>query len=426
MLIRLVTCVYEPEPVVSARMAVDIARRLADDSKGYNVEIIAPFPSKPRGESPPNWTKKRYSSVTEKSIKVTRLWSVFSKTSSLASRFIENLSFGITSSLYILIAPRASVTYLNTWPIIATLLKLVCIRIRGGAVIRSVKDLYPHTLQSQNRLSENSFLFRAVRFVENRCLELSDRNVVISQKFIDEYHLQAMGLHASFSVIPDWNSLDESLATNGCARASQSIVDALFERDLDVWLVYGGNVSRAAGVDFLVRVFSNLASKRVGLIIAGGGTETELIKRLVSDLKLQDRVQFHEEWPKDQTLPLLERATVLMLPTDGAQARYSVPSKFISYLLAGRPVFAWGDSGSQLATTLRSVNCGYYADNAESLELIASELDAFLFAPESDLSSLGDNGRRYALENLTGGRSLEKFCDLIVESASSTEGGTAK
>ena len=152
----------------------------------------------------------------------------------------------------------------------------------------------------------------------------------------------------------------------------------------------------------------------MGLIIAGGGTETNLIKRLVTDLQLQDRVFFHEEWTKDQTLPLLERATVLMLPTHGAQARYSVPSKLISYLLAGRPVFAWGDSDSQLANTLRSVECGYYADNAAGFEMIASELDAFLSVPRSDLDSLGGNGRRYAQENLTGGRSLQKFCEIIV------------
>ena len=128
---------------------------------------------------------------------------------------------------------------------------------RGGIVIRSIKDLYPHTLRSQSRTSETSFLFRAIRFIENHCLGLSDRNVVISQKFIDEYKLYGMGVNANFSVIPDWNSLEETFDTRDSSNASRAIVDVLYEPDLDSWLVYGGNVSRAAGVDFLVRVLVN-------------------------------------------------------------------------------------------------------------------------------------------------------------------------
>src|SRR6266567_4531479 len=89
----IITAVYPPEPVVSARMAWDLAHFLAD--RGNKVTVICPQPSRPA-----NADYRRYINpgapivAHEDGIEVVRLSSYAAPESRLLPRFYESWSFG--------------------------------------------------------------------------------------------------------------------------------------------------------------------------------------------------------------------------------------------------------------------------------------------------------------------------------------------
>jgi len=65
---------------------------------------------------------------------------------------MENISFGMTSSIYLLFSKKPNVIYANTWPVFAMGLLVLIAKVRGIRVVQSVQDIYPESLISQGRI----------------------------------------------------------------------------------------------------------------------------------------------------------------------------------------------------------------------------------------------------------------------------------
>ena len=55
----------------------------------------------------------------DEGFRVVRCFSTLSRRSGMLSRFMENLTFGITSALALLLARRPDAVYANSWPIVS-------------------------------------------------------------------------------------------------------------------------------------------------------------------------------------------------------------------------------------------------------------------------------------------------------------------
>ena len=98
----IISCVMSPEPIVSATMGFDIAHAVSE--RGHNVVVLSPYPSKTRGVIYEGYSRRFpwAKDLNVKEFRLIRCCSTFSRSSSLVSRFFENVTFGFTSSLYIL------------------------------------------------------------------------------------------------------------------------------------------------------------------------------------------------------------------------------------------------------------------------------------------------------------------------------------
>ncbi len=106
--ILIVSCVYPPEPVVSARLSADIYHSLRD--KGKEVRVFHPNPSRPNG-----FDFRTSSTIGNDEIIAT---SYTCSQSSLKGRFRESLSFGKATQVYISEhRDEIEMIYANTWPL---------------------------------------------------------------------------------------------------------------------------------------------------------------------------------------------------------------------------------------------------------------------------------------------------------------------
>jgi len=405
--ILILTCVFSPEPVVSSRMAHDLAISLSET--GNTVRVICPYPSKTSGKLYSGYKRRIWSIDKEfNEFDVIRCMSFLSPKSTLLNRFLENVSFGLISSIYLFfMKKKPDVIYLNTWPLFASFMNIFVAKLFKIKIIRSIKDVYPESLVSQNRLNKDTYFYKFLNNIEDYCFDNSDENIVLSEK-IGELIKSKNLRFTNFATIPDWNSI-----TNQQTGLTREALGINME-DNDSLFIFGGNISAAANVESIINAFSNVIKNHnnAKLLIAGEGSMLQACKDLVKKLNLQENIYFFHPWKSEETISLLQCGDILLLPTDKQQAFYSMPSKVISYMFSERPILAFGVRGSELENIINTANCGWF-EEAFNEKDIEKSISRILATDKEKIYNLGLNGKSYMLNNLSKEANLKKYIDLI-------------
>ncbi|WP_251106821.1 glycosyltransferase family 4 protein [Alloacidobacterium dinghuense] len=398
--------------MVSAQTSAAIAKELS--RCGHSVRIFAPFPSRPQGRLYKGYTRSLYSTkMMDDGCVLTSCFGTFSPSSTMLSRFAENLSFGISSGLRTLLCKRPDVIYSNTWPIFATGIVAIIARLRGIPLVLSVQDAYPESLESQERSSTRQWLYRLLKRMDAATSRSAAQIVVISDRFrrlyAEERGIEADRLH----VIPNWGKEDFIATDTSRALAFRrrlGIADDAFVA------VYAGNVGMASNAEMLVDVFDRLKNHRkLFLVIAGDGSRLPTCREEIERKQL-DNVIIHSPWKVEETGSVLQMADVLLLPTKRSQSLSSIPSKLISYLLSARPVIAAVLPESDTALTLLATGAGWVVD-PDSSEIIAHAIIRASGRSKDTLNQMGAAGREYALHNLTREFTLPRVLHVILKAA---------
>jgi glycosyltransferase involved in cell wall biosynthesis len=412
-----VSCVFAPEPVVSARTSTEVVEKLV--AAGHKVTVIAPFPNRPGGKLYPGYKRTLYRKERHpEGYEIIRCFATISQASSMPSRFLENITFGATAALAALFVKRPDVVYSNTWPIFATILLTLVAGFRRLPLVVSVQDIYPESLIAQQRIAATSWLARLLRTLDRFVAQRAATLIVISDAFAHIYQHDRKIPPARIAVVPNW--LASSVVTPDVPEA------AAFRRQLGIpaaacLAVYGGNIGVAAGVETLVTAFAQVAHQPdFYLVIAGSGSQLGACQVLAQTLNAP-RIVFHSPWQTDETSVLLAAADILVLPTQGEQSLVSVPSKLISYMLAARPIIAQAVPQSDLAHTLQAAGCGWVVEPGSAAQLAA----ALQLAARTDAvarRTLGSAGRTYALQHMTTEANLPRVLSILEASAAFRSG----
>jgi colanic acid biosynthesis glycosyl transferase WcaI len=391
----LISCVFPPEPVTSAQTSYQLAEALA--AVGHDVTVVAPFPSRPSGRLYAGFSRKFCRRQRhEAGFELIRCFSTLSRNSGIASRLLENLSFGLTAGWMALVRPRPDVFYFNTWPVVATGLVCLAAMIRRVPFVLSVQDLYPESLVTQKRVGAEGFLFKCIRGIDARIARRSAGIVVISERFAGTYRDSRGVAPERVHIVPNWADPRDVVTDEACRRFR----DALGIPERAFVLAYGGNIGAAAGVETVIDATRHVsAHANVTLVVAGEGSRLEAC-RSAAIASGSSRIIFRAPWPAEETDVLLSMADVLVLPTSGAQSLASVPSKAIRYLLAGRPVLALALPDSDLAVLLKQSGGGWVVEPDRPDEL-AAKIEAVSRLSMEELNRIGQMGRGFALTNLT-------------------------
>jgi glycosyltransferase involved in cell wall biosynthesis len=396
--------VYPPEPVVSSRTSADVAASLQEH--GDRVTVICPFPSRPGSRIHDGFVRRWRERTTGEGTETIRTWSIISKKSTLLSRLTENLSFGISSAAALLRARKLDALYLNSWPVFATGLVVLIATLKRMPYVLSVQDVYPESLLVQNRLG-GRIAAPFLRWIDQRIAKRAAAVIVLSEAFASIYRDDRGVAPERIHIIPNWTSDTGQESHDGATsyRRSRGIADD------DFLVVYGGNVGVAAGVEQLVHAFELIGDRKIHLLIAGGGARAEACETLARQIA-PGRVHFHRPWNDDETHRVLASADLLALPTAGAQSRFSVPSKLISYLFAERPVIAAVENDSEIARIIRTAGAGWLVE-PENPQQWATAIVAAAQTPKTRRQEMGESGRRYAQDHFTREQAVNRILHIL-------------
>ncbi len=162
----------------------------------------------------------------------------------MASRFLENITFGVMAALAALFVEKPDVVYSNTWPIFATVLLTLVTRIRRIPMVVSVQDVYPESLISQHRIPADGWLASLLRTIDRFIASQASALIVISESFAHIYQNDRRVSAQRIVIVPNWL---ESTVVVPDVLEGQTIRSRLGVPNDACLAVYGGNIGVGRG-----------------------------------------------------------------------------------------------------------------------------------------------------------------------------------
>ena len=159
-----------------------------------------------------------------------------------------------------------------------------------------------------------------------------------------------------------------------------------------VIFIYGGNLGKPQGVDFIIDVLKR--SDRPAdafILIVGAGTEYERLNSFFDAYKPANALLM-ASLPKDDYETLVHTSDVGLIFLDHRFTIPNFPSRLLSYMQASKPVLGATDNNTDLGTIVEQGEFGYWVESVNAQNFIDKMYD---FMNEDKRKFMGENARRY-------------------------------
>ena len=393
--VLIISCVFPPEPVVSANLSYDLAKHL---SKVAQVTVISPKPTRPLGY---NFTKTKnldHSTYFEHIVTT----SFTSPLSSFIGRFRESISFGYQCRQHILRINEAyDCIYMNNWPVFAQYFVAKAAFRRGIRLVTHIQDIYPESLTQKLPIPLSNILFALLYPLDFYVLKHSSRIITISNG-MKHYMLDTRRISDNkISVIYNWQNLK---------RFQKSYNSVISNNDFT--FLFLGTIGPLANLEYVISTFSKIESPDIKLIIAGQGADKNRLMKFVGFLK-DPRITFTDA-PAEKVAEMQSQADVLLLSLKSGAAKFALPSKLVAYMYSGKAILGVVDEDSDISNILKDSNSGW-AVSPKNSDGLLSLFKSIPTLSNKDLLMKGKNGFQYAQEKFTAKKNLDNLTKLIIE-----------
>lgn len=389
--VLIISAVFYPEPVVSAKLSEDIAKEL---SLLYKVTVVAPKPTRPFGF---NLKKDKRKQIDYKLI---NLESYTCAKSNAIGRLKESYSFGLACKKYISEnAENIDVIYMNSWPIFSQYFIVKTAKRHNIKVLTHVQDVYPESLSNKmpSLSAVLNFIFLPIdRFV----LKNSYKIIAISNK-MKNYLVQTRNLEEeNLEVVQNWQNEESFTSYIHTNKKQESIFTYM----------YLGNIGPVAGVDLIIDAFIEANITKSKLIIAGSGSKKEELKKIVVKSKVLN-IEFLDV-PDGKVPEIQALADIMLLPIKKGAASSSIPSKLPAYMFSKKPIIGALDIDSDTARVIIESNCGWVV-LPEDTNILKEKIIETYNLEHKELVEKGLNGFKYALKYLSKKNNLSQVTNII-------------
>lgn len=270
-----------------------------------------------------------------------------------------------------------------------------------------LKDIFPQNAVDLGMMKEGSLLHKMFRRKEERLYQISDRIGCMSP--------------ANCEYVIKHNPSVDSAKVELCPNAVMPIdIPELSEYDRNELLsklaiptdktlfIYGGNLGKPQGIDFLLEVVkANENNDNSYIIIVGSGTEYSKITHWFVEHKLKN-AKLLSALPKQEYDNLIRACHVGLIFLDPRFTIPNFPSRLLSYLENRMPVLLAIDMNTDMGHIAEQEGFGFWSLNGD-LDPFISNMK-LLTGNESKIKEMGLKGEQYLLSNYT----VDKVVDIIL------------
>lgn len=391
--ILIVSAVFPPEPVVSAKLSFDLANKISENQE---LIVISPKPTRPFGfkftEAPPHLNFKHVV-----------INSYTCPQGNLLGRLKETYSFG--KQCYDFISTHhddISLIYSNTWPLFAQYYTVKAANDFNIPIVIHVQDIYPESLI--NKFPFGKILFTSILMpIDKFIFKKASTIIAISEK-MKNYLVKTRRVSLNkIVVVENWQ--DEDAFINYTK-------EPIKQKALHTFM-YLGNIGPVAGCDLLIDAFAETKLQNWRLIIAGSGSVKERLEKKASTIN-NAIIEFWEV--KDgEVQRIQDQADVMLIPIKKGAGLSSVPSKLSAYMFSKKPIIACVEADSEAAFAIKNGKCGWVIE-PENVKLLSDTMQQIASIPSYDLEVIGNKGFNYAMNHYSKKNNLKKLLKIITSS----------
>jgi glycosyltransferase involved in cell wall biosynthesis len=287
-------------------------------------------------------------------------------------------------------------------------------RVVRAAFVFWMQDIYSRAIESMlaRRITRLGARVVAKRYelLERRILVHSDAVILIAEDF--RRTLTRWGVSAARTrVIENWSPLDEVQPRQDYAGWGHVPADA-------VVFLYAGTLGRKHDPTLLAHLAAALPDALV--VVVADGVHVSKLRKATGELA---NLRVLPLQPAKDLPAILARADVLLAILAADADEFSVPSKVLTYLAAGRPILAAMPTVNLAARTILKAGAGIVVGPDDITGFLAGAAELRQDSPKRD--AMGRSGRAYAEQAFRIGAkadAMEDVLHLALESARETYG----
>lgn len=276
----------------------------------------------------------------------------------------------------------------------------------GAPTYLMLKDIFPQNAVDLGMMKRDSFLHQMFRKKEQKLYQLSDRIGCMSPANCDYVIRENSDVDKSkVELCP--NAIMSMEITAASAEEKKQILSKLNIPEDKTLFIYGGNLGKPQGIDFLLRVIeANESRKKSYIIVVGSGTEYSKIDTWFKAHSPKNATLI-PRLPKEEYDKLIRICDVGMIFLDPRFTIPNFPSRLLPYLENSMPVLLATDPNTDMGSIAE--------DNGFGLGTLNGDLDAFMchmdrLASDAKLrKEMGKRGNMYLLDNYT----VDKVATII-------------
>lgn len=270
-----------------------------------------------------------------------------------------------------------------------------------------LKDIFPQNAVDLGMIKNGSLLHKMFRRKEERLYQISDRIGCMSPANC-EYVIKHN---------PDVDPAKVELCPNAVKPVE---IPQLIDEERNELLVkfgiptnkilfiYGGNLGKPQGVDFLLKVAeANEKNSGGHIIIVGSGTEYPKIARWFEDYKPVNSTLL-SALPKHEYDSLIRACHVGLIFLDPRFTIPNFPSRLLSYLENSMPVLLATDHNTDMGCIVEQESFGLWAQSGD-LDSFMANFNRLATAPLL-IDDMGRKGKQFLINNYT----VDKVADIIL------------
>lgn len=265
-----------------------------------------------------------------------------------------------------------------------------------------LKDIFPQNAVDLGMLKYNGLLFKYFRYKEKKLYAESDYIGCMSQANID-FILRHNSDFISRKIEICPNSIEIASINKDIKKREKIKLKYNIPND-KVIFIYGGNLGKPQGIDFLLECLkSNLNNGKVYFILAGSGTEYYKLENFMVEYK-PNNVLLLAQLSKSDYEILVNSCDVGLIFLDNRFTIPNFPSRILSYMQASIPILAATDKSTDIGKVIETGNFGYWCES-NNTEKFNEKLN--LLCDRKTREIMGNNALKYLNNNYTSRHSYD-------------------
>lgn len=271
-----------------------------------------------------------------------------------------------------------------------------------------LKDIFPQNAVDMQMMKKGGLLHKIFLKKEQKLYQISDAIGCMSdanKKFVLTHNPNVSP--SKVEINP--NSIDP-IAYNQTIEEKNEI-KIKYELPLDKKIfVYGGNLGKPQGIDFLLETISFITNPSVFFLVVGSGTEYNRMDKWFRINKPQN-AKLIAGLPKYDYDTLLQTCDVGMIFLHKDFTIPNFPSRMLSYLEMKMPVIAATDSSTDVGAILEENKCGYFVLTGDILSM--GKAIGAIISDEEDYIQMKENAWQLLVRDYTVATSYDLIVDAV-------------